>query len=185
MTNEIIALPNSYYLSSIRAGDQAALVAHLNEPELHLYTGSIPYPYTAADADWWVKYRVTAGQDGAKETTFALRQPEGYLIGALNVEDLVVGKTFVAEMGYWLAKPEWGKGLMTAAVRAFCRYAFEELALHKLEAKVFDQNTGSWRVLEKNGFKLEGYIREHAYRRGEFLDDREYGLLRREWAAAI
>lgn len=177
-----IDLPNGYHLSAIRPGDQAAYVEHLNAPEIHLYTDNIPYPYTQADAEWWVSFRAGGGQAGAPETLFALRRPDGYLIGSLGVGDGEVGPNAVAELGYWLAKPYWGQGLMTAAVRAFCRYAFDTLALHKLEAKVFDPNTASWRVLEKCGFKLEGYIREHAFRHGVFLDDREYGLLRSEWA---
>lgn len=180
-----IELPNGYYLSRIRQGDQAAFVAHLNEPDLHRYTGHLPYPYTAADADWWVNYRAAPSQDGAPETLLALRRPDGYLIGSIGVGDGEVGPARVGELGYWLAKPDWGQGLMTAAVRAYCRYAFEGLALHKLEAKVFDPNTASWRVLEKCGFKLEGYLREHEYRHGAFLDDREYGLLRAEWATGV
>ena len=176
-----LAMPNGYYLSAIAQGDQAAYVEHLNEPDIHQYTDNIPYPYTQADADWWVTFRAAGAQTGTPETLFAVRRPDGYLIGAVGVGDGEVGPNAVAELGYWLAKPYWGQGLMTAAVRAVCRYAFEVLQVHKLEAKVFDKNTGSWRVLEKCGFKLEGYIREHDYRHGEFLDDREYGLLRREW----
>jgi RimJ/RimL family protein N-acetyltransferase len=179
----MLPLPNGYYLSAIAQGDQAAFVEHLNEPELHLYTGNLPYPYTAADANWWISYRTSPGQPSTPETLLALRRPDGYLIGSIGVGDGEVGPNAVAELGYWLAKPYWGQGLMTAAVRAFCRYAFEVLQVHKLEAKVFNQNRASWHVLEKCGFKLEGYIREHAYRRGAFLDDREYGLLRSEWAA--
>lgn len=178
-----LLLPNGFYLSPIAQGDQAAYVEHLNAPEIHLYTDNIPYPYTAADAEWWVSFRATAAQPGAPETLFALRRADGYLIGSVGVGDGEVGPTTVAELGYWLAKPYWGQGLMTAAVTVFCRYAFEVLQVHKLEAKVFDENAASGRVLEKCGFKLEGYIREHAYRRGAFLDDREYGLLRSEWAA--
>jgi [ribosomal protein S5]-alanine N-acetyltransferase len=181
MNDKTIALPNGYCLSAIARGDQAALAEHLREPDLHLYTDHLPL--TAAEAEWWVNFRAGTGHSGAPETLLALRRPEGTLIGAIGVGDGEVGPAAVGELGYWLAKPEWGQGLMTAAVATFCRYAFEALALHKLEAKVFDPNIGSWRVLEKCGFKLEGYIREHAYRRGAFLDDREYGLLRSEWEA--
>jgi RimJ/RimL family protein N-acetyltransferase len=184
VTHEKLTLPNGYTLSGIALGDQAAYLEHMNAPEIHRYTDNIPYPYTEADAEWWVTFRAAGAQDNGPECLFALRRPDGYLIGSVGVADLAVGQTKVAELGYWLAKPYWGQGLMTQAVRAFCRHAFTDLQLHKLEAKVFDKNTASWRVLEKCGFKLEGYIREHAWRAGEFLDDREYGLLRREWAAA-
>lgn len=85
-----------------------------------------------------------------------------------------------AEIGYWLARPFWGQGIMTDAVRAFVRYAFSELELLRLTAHVFENNVASSRVLEKNGFLLEGKLREHFFKDGNFLDARLYGLLKHD-----
>ena len=56
-----------------------------------------------------------------------------------------------AEIGYWIAKPLWGQGLIPEAVRALMRYAFMELGLEKLWAGYFVENDKSRRVQEKCG----------------------------------
>ena len=67
---------------------------------------------------------------------------------------------------------------MTDAVRAYAVYAFDELGLLRLTAHTFEFNVGSSRVLEKNGFKLEGRLRQHFRKGDKLLDARIYGLLR-------
>ncbi len=62
----------------------------------------------------------------------------------------------VIELGYWLAKPFWGQGVMTAAVRAACHHAFFNWDVDVILASCFVSNVASRRVLEKNGFEFEG-----------------------------
>ena len=86
----------------------------------------------------------------------------------------------LARLGYWLAVPWWGKGIMTEAVRAICREAFRAFDIVRIYAEPFARNTGSCRVLEKAGFTLEGTLRRSVYKGGEILDSRVYALLREE-----
>ncbi|MGH9968651.1 MAG: GNAT family N-acetyltransferase [Pyrinomonadaceae bacterium] len=102
------------------------------------------------------------------------------LIGVVSADNLELGATHMGEIGYWLAQPYWGQGIMTAAVRDYVRYAFDELRLLRLTAHVLEFNAGSARVLEKNGFKLEGRLRKHIRKDGELLDARFYGLLKED-----
>ena len=83
-----------------------------------------------------------------------------------------------AEVGYWLAKPFWGRGIITAVVQRVCRHAFEEFGLAKITAHVFPHNPASARVLEKCGFQQEGFLRKHFLKDGQFVDARLFGLLR-------
>ena len=69
---------------------------------------------------------------------------------------------------------------MTDVVRAYVEYAFRELQVVRLTAHVFEMNAGSARVLEKNGFKLEGRFRKHLRKDSELLDARFYGLLKED-----
>ena len=69
---------------------------------------------------------------------------------------------------------------MTDAVRTYVTYAFSELRLLRLTAHVFEFNVGSARVLEKNGFKLEGRLRKHLRKDDKLLDARIYGLLKED-----
>ncbi len=57
-----------------------------------------------------------------------------------------------AELGYWLAEPYWGQGLMTEAVRALLRRAFEELGFQCVWCAFYEGNERSPRVMEKCGF---------------------------------
>jgi RimJ/RimL family protein N-acetyltransferase len=99
---------------------------------------------------------------------FAIREPSGRVIGGCGFNELTVGHR--AEIGYWLAKPCWGRGIMTEVVERLCEMAWTEWKLVRITAHVFPFNEASARVLEKNGFQLEGVLRKHHQKDGQFLD---------------
>jgi ribosomal-protein-alanine N-acetyltransferase len=167
-------------LTGIRQTDKPALLEHLSAPHVYKTTLNIPYPYTAEDADWWIKKRIDHTERVGQEVSFAIRDAQHKLIGIVSADGLAPGTTHKAEIGYWLAEPYWKQGIMTDAVRAYVAYAFGELQVLRLTAHVFEFNAGSARVLEKNGFKLEGRLRKHFRKGGELLDARIYGLLKEE-----
>ena len=82
-------------------------------------------------------------RESGKEVTFAIRDAGDQLIGVVGADNVELGTTHLAEIGYWLARPYWGKGIMTAAVRAYVHYAFADLELLRLTAHVFEFNAGS------------------------------------------
>jgi ribosomal-protein-alanine N-acetyltransferase len=88
-----------------------------------------------------------------------------------------------ADIGYWLGVPYWNKDYMTEAVRLVCHLSFKHLDAARAYATVFVGNTGSRRVLEKNGFSLDGTLRSHVFKRGRFVDSWFMTLLRSEWEA--
>lgn len=67
---------------------------------------------------------------------------------------------------------------MTAVVGRLCRHAFEEFGLAKITAHVFPHNLASAGVLEKCGFRPEGFLRRHFLKAGKFIDARLFGLLK-------
>ena len=71
--------------------------------------------------------------------------------------------------------------MATEAVELLLGFAFERLGLHRLEADADPQNVGSLRVLERQGFRREGYLRERWHTLGQVQDAVFLGLLRREW----
>src|SRR5256885_9265819 len=54
-----------------------------------------------------------------------------------------------------LARPYWGQGLMTEAVRAMIQFGFEHMGLNRIEAEVMPENIASIRFLSKLGFEEE------------------------------
>jgi ribosomal-protein-alanine N-acetyltransferase len=181
MTEPKITVRGGVHLSGLQLTDKAALLEHLNSKDIYNATLNIPHPYTAADADWWLHKRIEHVKRIGQEVSFAIRNDETKLIGVVSADDLEPHTTHRAEIGYWLARAYWGQGIMTDAVRAYVTYAFAELQLVRLTAHVFEFNIGSARVLEKNGFRLEGRLRKHISKDGQLLDGRFYGLLKEEW----
>jgi len=173
------------HLSSIRQTDKPALLEHLHSQDVYKTTLNIPHPYLETDADSWIQKRIEHAKRLGKEVSFAIRDARGKLIGVVSADNLEPGTTHKAEIGYWLARPFWGQGVMTDAVRTYVTYAFSELRLLRLTAHVFEFNIGSARVLEKNGFKLEGCLRKHFVKDGELRDARFYGLLKEDVTARM
>lgn len=85
-----------------------------------------------------------------------------------------------AELGFAIARSQWGKGYASEAAGAIVRYAFDAMGLHRLEADVDPRNPASIRTLERLGFQREGYARERYHLDGEIQDAVLYGLLRSE-----
>lgn len=75
-----------------------------------------------------------------------------------------------AEIGYVFHRDHWGKGYGTESVCLVSDFAFEILNLHKLHGSVVDANIGSARILEKNGYKLEGRLKDHYYIENKYYD---------------
>jgi len=89
-----------------------------------------------------------------------------------------------ADVGYLLARERWGRGFMREAFDAVLAHAFGALDLNRLEADIDPRNHASARLLERAGFRPEGYLRERWIVGDEVCDTALYGLLRRDWAAA-
>lgn len=171
---------DEFHLSGVQLADKFALLKHFKSKEIYDSTLNIPYPYAEADADWWLTRRIEKTLRQGTEVTFAIRKDDGEMIGVVGADSLEIGASHRAEIGYWLAKPYWGQGIMTDAVGVYVRYAFDELKLLRLTAHVFQFNVGSARVLGKNGFKLEGQLRKHFRKNEKLYDAYLFGLLKED-----
>ena len=136
-----------------------------------------PWPYTEADAEWFV--RDCMARDG-QGVLFRAILADGECVGSISVTQGADVYRRSGELGYWLAEPYWGKGIMTWAVREVCREAFEKLDIVRIYAESYAHNMGSRRVLEKAGFVQEGTLRQSVYKNGRMLDSCIYALLKEE-----
>jgi len=84
-----------------------------------------------------------------------------------------------AELGYIFGRPYWGNGFALEAMKAVVAYAFNELALMRLSARIHSRNEASRRLLTRLGFTYEGTLRAHVLRDGVRRDCQIYGMLRR------
>jgi RimJ/RimL family protein N-acetyltransferase len=173
-----LVVSDQVHLSEFRSSDKDALTAHLNDREIYDRTLRIPFPYTDASADEWLALVAKSTKQQGRSVQFAIRNADDALIGGCGFDGFQVGKSHRAEIGYWLARPFWGQGIMTAVVQRVCRHAFEQFGLAKITAHVFSHNPASARVLEKCGFREEGFLRKHFLKDGQFIDARLFGLLK-------
>ncbi|PSN13788.1 N-acetyltransferase [filamentous cyanobacterium CCT1] len=173
-----IHVRDSFYLTSVRATDKASFLACLNDPSISEAIPALPFPYTEAMADWWIKHRLEFAKDAGAEISFVLRNPDGKLMGSFGVDDFKVGSSHRAEIGYWLAQPYRGQNWASDTLRVFVDYAFANLQLSRLTAHTLASNQASARVLEKCGFKLEGCLRQHTKTKSGLIGTFAYGLLK-------
>ena len=152
-----------------------ALMALCNAEDRTFLSDRLPYPYTEADADWWLG--MVAGNDG-KEGVWRAVVVDGQVVGSISVERMANENRSVGSIGYMILTPFWSQGIGTEAVRQICGIAFRELALERIIGEVFPENLASARVLEKNGFLLEETKLGAVVKGGKAIDVRVYGLPR-------
>lgn len=76
-----------------------------------------------------------------------------------------------ADLAYIIDPEHWGKGIATEAVGRVVEFLIQDLKIHKIRAGLYSENIGSKRVLEKLGFKQEGYCKDNAIIDGEYVDE--------------
>ncbi|MDK9698743.1 MAG: GNAT family N-acetyltransferase [bacterium] len=108
-------------------------------------------------------------------------KPENKVIGTLGMHNYRP-QHFRVEIGYVIAKPYWGRGIMTEAVKTVLTFCFETMGLNRVDACCFDGNIASERVILKSGMKYEGTLREFVFVKGKLWDVRMFSILRREYS---
>lgn len=112
------------------------------------------------------------------------RREDGRFVGTCSLFNLVPGCRR-AELGYGIVPAHWRQGYMAEAVGALIGWAFGTLGLNRLEADIDPRNTASARGLAKLGFRHEGLLHERWIVDGAVSDSALYGLLVRDWRAAV
>ena len=85
-----------------------------------------------------------------------------------------------AEIGYLLMPDYWGQGLMDEALKTVIGYGWDSMMLHSIEARINPGNAASKKLLLKNGFEKEGYLKESYHYAGRFLDTEILSLINKK-----
>lgn len=170
-------LTKGIFISQITRSDKPAFIEHFKDKEISDHMVGIAYPYADKDADEWINWTIQETEAVGRPINFAIRRPDGYLIGGIGFHAYNLDEPHRAELGYWLAKAYWNKGIMTEALNAISTYAFNDLGLVRLTAPVFHFNTASARALEKSGFTLEAHLRNYYHKDGKVFDGKLYSKI--------
>jgi RimJ/RimL family protein N-acetyltransferase len=159
---------------SFRADDAAELARLANDRDVwRNLKDRFPHPYGVEHANAFIAY----SQLQTPESNFGI-DVAGRIAGAIGFErrDDVWRRS--VELGYWLGREYWNRGIGAQAVRAISAWAFAQWDIDRIWAGVFDWNPASARVLEKAGFTLEGRLRKSAFKDGQVLDELIYAIVR-------
>lgn len=138
--------------------DSSNIVTLLNDADVSRWTSHIPFPYTESDAISWLKK-----QENSPRKPLAI-EVENKLVGCISYWHF---DSLTTEVGYWIGKPFWGKGIATTALYSLLSSTTFPTT-PKVAAKVAFENIGSQRVLEKCGFKVDKQCKVE--KSGEMID---------------
>lgn len=136
-------------------------------------TNAFPHPYTPANGEAFIAY---ANQDTPIHI-FAI-DVAGQAIGGIGIHPQTDVQEKNAELGYWLAEPFWGQGIVTKAIQQMLDFAFSTYPITRVFARPFGNNIASQRVLEKAGFTLEARLEKTLFKNNEYLDELIYAIRR-------
>jgi RimJ/RimL family protein N-acetyltransferase len=158
-----------------RPADEAELVRLANDRAVwRNLTDRFPHPYTVADARDWIALANAAPADASN---WAI-EVDGRLAGAVGFERKPGLHTKTAEIGYWLGRTYWGRGLATEALRRATEVVVgPEFDFVRVQAGILGWNRASCRVAEKCGYTLEATLKRGAYKDGEVCDYLIYARL--------
>ena len=139
-----------------RDEDAQALQDLCSHADRRYLSGRMPFPYTLSDARWWLD-KVQADEQKEKGIFRAILF-EGKIVGNITIERHEDIRFLDGELGYLLDHAYWSKGIMSQATAQIVQEAFEQLPIIRISASTCAPNLASRRVLEKNGFKLEGIL---------------------------
>ena len=153
-------------LRPLEPRDAPRVAALAGDWDVARMTARIPHPYTLIDADQWI------GSLADGEFVRAIEH-ECEVVGVCGY---IAGEDGSAEIGYWIGKPYWGRGIATEAGRAVIANARDTLRMKRLASGHFLDNPASGRVLAKLGFKPAGTEMTFSVGRGAEVPCRKFEL---------
>lgn len=163
-----------YNLRSWELSDYRSIAKYANNWNIWInLRDAFPHPYSENDAREFIRHVRTR----SPETSLVIAaSDEAIGVIGIHLQEDVAKRS--AEIGYWLGEPFWSQGITTMAVGAMTSWAFATFDLVRIYATVFEWNPASARILENNGFVLEGRARQSVAKDGQTIDGLVYALMR-------
>ena len=160
----------NFTLRPFRDSDLTSLVKYANNYNVARFlTNQFPHPYTEDDG----RKFISSVCDSNPVNVFAI-EINGEAVGSIGIFPQTDIHEKNAEMGYWLAEPFWGNGIITSAIGQIVKYGFKTFDIARTFSHPFSINPASQRVLEKAGFVFEAQLKNAIYKNGIFMDELIY-----------
>lgn len=160
-------------LRAWKQGDAASLALHANDEGVaRNLRDAFPHPYALEDAEQYLSAVVNVTQPNM----LAIEVDE-QAVGGIGIKRLEDVERVGAEIGYWLGREYWGRGIVTEALGMATGYFMQSFELSRIFALPFARNSASLRVLEKAGYKREGVLHRSAIKNGVLQDQMLYAYV--------
>ena len=164
----------NFTLRPFKDTDLTSLVKYANNFNVAKYlTNQFPYPYTEEDGRKFISS--VANHDPVN--VFAI-ESNGEAVGAIGIFPQTDIHEKNAEIGYWLAEPFWGNGIIARAIEQIVEYGFKTFNITRIFARPFSNNPASHRALEKAGFVCEARLKNAVFKNGSYFDEIIYAIRR-------
>ena len=117
----------------------------------------------------------------SNEKVLICRNEDGIIVGAVGFNQIIRGVAQFCSLGYWIGKEHSGRGYMTEAMMLALEHAFGQLALHRVEVNVQPNNSASLKIVQKCGFRREGYSPGFLKIAGKWADHERWAMLVDQW----
>jgi RimJ/RimL family protein N-acetyltransferase len=170
-------------LRPLEPQDGDALHTACQDPQIPRWT-SVPSPYSREHADHFID---VVCQEGWRDDTLynfgVFTLDGGVLVGSMGLVRLqhLAAPQLQAELGFWTAREQRGRGYTVEAARAVCGWAFDVLGAARIEWYAEAGNEASRAVARKLGFTMEGTVRSRVVREGTRRDAWSGSLLPSDW----
>jgi RimJ/RimL family protein N-acetyltransferase len=141
---------------------------------------SVPHPYPEGEAERYFERQQNEQKKGRAFCFVMEKKQDGAFCGIIELR-AVENDHSLGELSFWLAVESWGQGYMSEGLGIILQFAFETLKLNRLYAFHMERNPATGRVLEKNGFRQEGMLRERVIKWGKFEDVALCAILKMDW----
>ena len=162
--------------------EELSLRVDQNREHLRRWAPWVDGTPTAADTLKFVRFCLESALSGAG-FHYAL-QLNSEIVGLVTF-NTIEKINRCATMGYWLAKSQTGRGLMTTAAKKLISEGFQQLDLNRIQARVAAENYPSQAVCDRLGLKREGILRQAEWVNDHFVDLMMNSVLSGEWMARI
>lgn len=160
-------------LRAIESKDNQMLLDIINDPETEYMLGGWSFPVSQKNQEEW---------------TNNLKYEKDVLRCIIDVDKTAVGVVMLTNIDYKNGNAEVhiklsknnvrGKGYGTDAINTIVKYAFLELRLHCIYARISEKNVISQKLFRKCGFTEEGVLKSRIYKKGEYIDIISYSIIK-------
>jgi RimJ/RimL family protein N-acetyltransferase len=167
-------------LRPLNIEDEETIYQYVKDYDIARWTINIPHPYPRDGAISFIRQARELMDEGLCYELAILLKFNQEIVGVVSFVKVDITHRN-AELGFWVGKPHWNKGIATEAASRILEFGFGDLDLERIFSKCFYDNLPSQRVMEKIGMEYEGKFRHEVFKENRFIDMTYYSLLKEDW----